>query len=402
MPLVYVHGIGNRWQDDGFQRHSDRRNAYFRQFLLPALGSKDPQHEPIPSPLWGDDAARLRWDGASLPGAVANELSSGGHDAELLAEVATAEALSDPDRLLCTIARRSVADAVDLLYTVADDAAPAEAAALVAYTTAVAARMPRGTELERHPWLAEVRDDYQFVDALWEAAGSWQLDAAGQPVNAPAATRDGVLGVVGGAREFLRRSHRRLRRAFVGLPTTGLAAAARSTVGRRAALLLGDVAAYLARRDASLDRPGGMLHQVLAGIEQARGAGPVGAPLVVVAHSMGGNIVYDLLTTYRTDLVVNVFVTVGSQVGLFEELELFRSSDPALGGPHRRVPSWPNIRHWINVLDPADPLAFRAAPVFDGVEDYRYPTDAAWAHSGYLVQPHFHARLAARVVQALR
>lgn len=119
---------------------------------------------------------------------------------------------------------------------------------------------------------------------------------------------------------------------------------------------------------------------------------------MVVAHSMGGNIVYDLLTHFRPNLVVDSLVTVGSQVGLFEELKLFAASRADIPGPGvDRVPKPPGVQRWVNVVDDCDPLAFRAAPVFDGVEDYTYPSGALWAHTAYMAQPHFHRRLADRL-----
>jgi hypothetical protein len=406
MPLVYVHGIGNRWDDRSFQLGSDRRNGLFRQFLLTALGAEDPRSTAIPTPLWGDDGGNLRWDGASMQGRIPEELGLGRDDTDLLAELALGAESLDPDRLLCALAKDSVADAVDLLYSVADDrgdtAFPETAASLVAYTSAAAARAPHGDESSRHPWLADVKDDYELVDALWEAAQAWSLDAAGAPVPAPRPGSGGTLGLGDSGRDLLRRGQRHLRRAVVGLPTSGLVALSRAVLGRRTAMLVGDVAKYLAQRDGSLHRDNGVLGLVVTAIEQARAGAPADAPLVIVAHSMGANIVYDLLTAYRTDLVVDVLVTVGTQVGLFEELELFRSSDSGIPDrARRRVPQWPNIRHWINVVDPGDPLAYRASPIFEGVEDYRYPSNAPWAHSRYLLQPHFHARIADRVRQAL-
>ena len=73
--------------------------------------------------------------------------------------------------------------------------------------------------------------------------------------------------------------------------------------------------------------------------QQARG----GEPLVVLSHSMGGQIVYDLVTHFlpRLDRYAGVridyWAAAASQIGLFEEMKLFLASDPATGNvkcPH--------------------------------------------------------------------
>lgn len=394
MPVVYVHGIGNRWNDD-FRGRARQRNALFREYLLPVLGCADPLLEPIPSPLWGDVAgADLAWEGASLTGKLAQAL---GPDptGELLTELAAGESLNEPDRVLCKIARRSLPDAVDLLFSVngAEDDAAAERAAtaarhLVAHLAAVEAAMPGVDEVVRHPWLAGVHNDYAFVDLLWEKS------TAGLGV-------DGVqvLGPADAALDWLRRGARLLRTAVVGKPTTALAQGMRAVLARRGAMLLGDVLVYFGQRGRG-DRTEATIADVVSSalLQGAEIAAGTGNPLVVVAHSMGGNIVYDLLTSSHGGLRIDVLVTVGTQVGLFEELKLFHASDPTIPRPGaRRVARPGNVSHWINVVDQADVLAFHTEPVFDGVVDFRYPSAAAWAHGAYLQQPHFHHRLAERI-----
>ena len=72
--------------------------------------------------------------------------------------------------------------------------------------------------------------------------------------------------------------------------------------------------------------------------------------LIIVAHSMGGNIVYDILTHYMPDLVCDLFLTVGSQVGLLEELKLFHASDRAIPTKERpKVPRGPTSGGWLRL-----------------------------------------------------
>ena len=116
---------------------------------------------------------------------------------------------------------------------------------------------------------------------------------------------------------------------------------------------------------------------------------------------MGGNIVYDILTSYAPDLKIDLFVTVGSQVGLFEELSLFQSSqrwrknDP----PPKLVSRPANVSNWLNVYDPMDPVGFAVERVFAEARDLEYRTGVglALAHTHYFTYPDFYRRLSVRV-----
>ena len=121
-------------------------------------------------------------------------------------------------------------------------------------------------------------------------------------------------------------------------------------------------------------------------------------PLFLYGHSMGGNIVYDLLPRELADVRIDLLVTAGTQVGFFEELKLFRDSD--LGIPNATTPTVPrpeNVARWINIFDHSDLLGYEVGSVIQGVEDFSYQTGSLLkAHSQYFIQPGFHERLAAR------
>ncbi|MFF4258634.1 hypothetical protein ACFY1L_46370 [Streptomyces sp. NPDC001663] len=125
--------------------------------------------------------------------------------------------------------------------------------------------------------------------------------------------------------------------------------------------------------------------------------------LVVVAHSMGGNIVYDLLSHLRPELECDMLVTVGSQVGLIAELGLFPAVLPPEDPVRDRAPVPEGVSRWINVFDPNDALSFVIGPVFARGEDFQYSTGRGmWgAHSAYFGLPSFYRRLAERLTPAL-
>jgi hypothetical protein len=124
--------------------------------------------------------------------------------------------------------------------------------------------------------------------------------------------------------------------------------------------------------------------------------------LIVIGHSMGGNIMYDILSHFlpqlHPDTNVDLFVTVGSQVALFEELKLFAASDRSIPvNPQLdRVAKPSLVDRWLNVFDLNDVFAFTTEGVFGGTRDFHYSTGKGLlkAHSAYFILPSFHRRLA--------
>ncbi|MEV0902444.1 hypothetical protein [Actinoplanes sp. NPDC049802] len=385
MGLVFVHGIGNRTGKGAYTETVALRDALFERFLiaraLPALAGTE-----IRNPMWGDIGAHLRWKHASLPRGRREKL---GADVGELADLYSAVG-GVPGRSLAGLAP---ADAVDFLFTVADlrGRSAAEIEDLADYAVALADGCGDGTAPAAGDEAAQ-RDDAQVLDDLDRLAG--HADRGGG--DRERLGRQGRFRGLG--RRVLAAGLRRFRQQELGLPAKLAASALRRLGSENVSLLIGDVFEYLTTRG-TREQPGEIVELVCADLDRASQDGP----LVIVAHSMGGNIVYDILSHFRPDLEVDVFVTVGSQVGLFEELSLFRASDrtPPADQVPPRVTAPEKVRHWINVVDPADVLAYRADPVFAGPVEYDYPSEEPWAHTAYFRQPMFHKRLAARVGEAL-
>jgi pimeloyl-ACP methyl ester carboxylesterase len=175
----------------------------------------------------------------------------------------------------------------------------------------------------------------------------------------------------------------------------------RPAATQRAGIFIGDVFAYLNTRG-DKDSPGDIARIVRDALRSAAARRTMeDSKLVVVAHSLGGIIAYDILTHFDPAINVDAFVTVGSQVALFKELALY-VEDKGMSTVSGLVSERDNIGIWINVFDPLDLLGFAADGVFAGVKDFAFPTQASPldAHSTYFIRPNFHARLRARLAKA--
>ncbi|MEZ0092308.1 hypothetical protein [Streptacidiphilus sp. EB129] len=419
MPLVFVHGVANRISGE-LQAASEQRDAYFRRYLLQPPLWPDPGQVRIRNPYWGDLGAKAAWGGASVPRLDDDVEALGGSEAgEVLADALEeyCPEQAPPQALLVATARVSLVDAVNLLWagTVTGKGAglgPSEADALAelsASALAYAARVPRPD------WLDSVRDDEQFVNGLRDALDSeWTAAEPGGADDADADTETETetetetdWEVLGDSASWgrLQAGVQRIRSAAVNRIARPSAEKLRAKLTPKLTDFLGDVLVYLSERPQPVEgtrQGGGEIADALAGVlRSAYAERRDDDPLVVIAHSMGGNIVHDVLTRHpdTQGISVDILVTVGSQVGFFEELSLF-GRHPGVPGPTAvRLPRPSAVRRWINIFDYNDLLSFRLAPIIDGVEDCEFRTGKLSAHGAYFLQPGFHARLAERVRQ---
>lgn len=407
MPLVFVHGVATR-TDKGYDAGVATRDALIRRYLLAHHRRTDGQPVRILNPYWGGLGGTLHWDGASLP--LDDIESLGSEDAAFLELDAAVPAHDDGATKASPVlaaAHRSLTDAVDLLWTASalaldgqPDQAQADDAARLAALAAAAARYAAA-----HPepvWLAGVLDDDQFLTRLEQEVETFEADEtrAGSPPPPGSYAEPSVeewesLGI-GSAWQALRRGAERLRRGAVGAVGREASDRIRPAIVPPLSRFLGDVFVYLHQQSTTA---GPIRDLVASAIREAAALAEPSDPLVIAAHSMGGNIVYDLLTQELADVQVPLLVTAGTQVSFFEELKLFRCSDediPANGTA--KVPRPANVGRWINAFDYADVLGFALGGVIDGVEDYSFKTGTLLkAHSQYYLQPMFYERLVARL-----
>ena len=336
----------------------------------------------------------------------------------ILAETAP-DVLAPPDRMLATLARKDLSRAVDALWAAAMHTVPAsDATDLDAMAEAALCAVAMVRADPRPAWVTEAEDDDAFVDELLT-----RLDAFAPPA-APAAQTFGTaaawghlkeaatrlaqsaVGIVSDATRDVSDATKDLGRSAAGAVINPMVRAARPGTNKNAILFLGDILAYLATRGEPRAGGGPIVRVVTDDLERAAAGRSDRDPMIIVAHSMGGIISYDILAHFRPGLVCDLFVTVGSQVGVMAGLGLLaavpidRTMPSGTSRPKAVVPD--NIRRWINVFDPADVLGFKADRVFDRVEDYAFSSgvSSVTAHSMYFERPHFYERLRARIAGA--
>ena len=185
----------------------------------------------------------------------------------------------------------------------------------------------------------------------------------------------------------------------------------RKPLSDQVALFLGDIFVYLRWRET--DGAAGTYNRIFAPIIQDLAAANKARSdqdrLVVVGHSLGAVILYDLLTDARAldaikaasggkALNIDLLATVGAQPGLFADMGLYAGAAGADG----RLPRPPCARRWMNVYDFTDVLSFRTEPFFSDVKDYEFNnvTGALEAHTAYFQRPSFYKRLRARMNEA--
>jgi len=345
-------------------------------------------------PYWGDLGAKFAWHMESMPRiAVTKTLGASSADDRLQPLLATwaesAREAIDALHPLLTLAReRTLPLAVfSLTEAMLEEELPAADAAAFLVNAA-----QRAGEDATPEWLWEVETDEALLDRLLAENApppSHQTLGAGQTLAKAAYHAATLIRKSAGSMATL------VKDRGGDFVSTKLLASTRPALNATLGRFFGDIFCYFSRRGVRGD-PGLIPQRIAAAFDSAEAAG---GPLVVIAHSLGGVISYDLLSDLRPDITVDLFVTVGSQVSHFEEMKLYGSSDPAAkaGGPKAHVPD--NINWWVNFYDPVDLFAYVCEPVFDRVTDVAYDTrtHTVNSHGAYFDQLGFYRLLRAYV-----
>jgi hypothetical protein len=408
---VFIHGINVREEEGDYFSGVERM---LRHYVAPKI-SDQPENVSITAGYWGDLASILAWGGKSCP---AGSLYGMG---------AAAIATTDDERAVAS------ADLLDLLPAPTPPASGGDGGLLTMGVgsggSAGRARLrdlrPAGLSdllvtllREKTPTAGALPDWLIAADALANDQGvRRQLelapDRAGEITliekellaRAPAAPA--VLGM--GADQWISDLGDRLEETFrraealPGSLATQLISYLRSPLNRRFARLAGDVFTYLSGRG-DPQNPGPIVQRVIGTLDAAiRARLKPDERLIVVTHSMGGQIVYDLVTWFlpvaRRNMRIDFWCATASQVGLFAELHQFEATKGYNTPQVVPRPDNEYLGYWWNTWDPNDFASFTASGIVDGCdsEPYKSGLSVIAAHGGYLIQPSFYRKLAEKV-----
>ena len=390
MPIVFVHGVNNRIEQPSYAARVARVDSCLKEILAPRLGLPSKELSTF-FPYWGGFGATFRYGQASLPSegpeAEAFALKEDASLSDSALWIAAAQANHGGEVLFAQIASsRGLEEAIDIAWDTA-----AIAATTTADLTEIAklyeASLIYAKQTPLPPWLlkAPTMGNEQFMSELVNA------------VSVAANVQAMGLGTWWQAvKETVSR---------IGDKPGDLAGTLITTLGRRrahmaASVFLGDIFVYLDERGTD-KAPGNIVRSVVKELEAAiaRAASSEDKRLVVVAHSLGGVIMWDLLTYFRPDIKLDTLVTVGSQVGVFQELSLYRGKNDGVVPP-AKVKKPDNVGTWLNVYDTNDVFSFATSRIFEGSSDLSFDTGygVLAAHGGYFERPSFYKRLAVRLV----
>lgn len=397
MPVVFVHGVNVR-KGPGYDAGLKVKTAFLRKYLTGAKinGRGFGNTVNLTFPYWGDLATSFAWNMASLPRGEMQALSVAA-DSEIRGFLAAIQdalpggMVQDP---LLAFAKLGFRPAVEIIGAIALEHTPAgmedKVAAFVIAAQAYAAT-------NRNPeWLTTIENDDQLLGNLCQAITQDQhIQAQGL---------DDVLNFLSGAALKIKEAAIDMIGTAVDkvgdFASTKLLGWTREPLNGTLGRFFGDVFIYFnGRGDQSA--PGPIPSRIMQSWSQALSVVPDDGPFVVIGHSLGGVITFDLLGHFWSGRPVDLFVSVGSQVAHFEEMKLYRTSNPSIVIP-QKAPTPSNVKHWINVYDEVDIFSYTCNKIFDRVDiDARYDTGTyvIKAHGAYFEQERFYERLRARIEQ---
>lgn len=386
MPIVFVHGVNNR-KNEIYRKNEFIRNAFLQEIVAPALNITAGKVKII-NPYWGDKGVNFAWDMAVLPEQEAKIETFGGNstneDIEHISAILTSYHL-DNKLSLVKNAQQNLISVVDSIYESAIiGTISEEEARLLAH-----AYLRASIYTEKNPspeWLENAKDS-NFIDLLCyhSLPSSEESFGTNETLN------------------ILKDATSRVITTLTNKTSSFAVNRFRNRINTLIANFAGDAFTYLTNRGDN-DKEGSIIEIVRAALNDAvNNKTPDDDKIIIIAHSFGGEIIHDVLTHFEPTLQVDYLITVGSQVGLFEEMKLYIESDSTITKKSEvnKIKKNEKIKNWLNVIDLNDVLSFKVEPVFTGALDYIYDSNNNIfnAHSNYFMKPDFYKRLACRLKQ---
>ncbi len=435
MPVIFIHGVNTRYNDD-YRKNCAARDELLKRLVLEPLAAKEERFKQIEieNPYWGEFGVSFSWDQASLPEVhVLEDLGAEDgrtpeSDLEFTETVRNLagphqprlpglENLGTDERQFKRAAEKDLTRFVEAVLSplllsemrLAEDGGvkPETEGVLQALLAMAAGDVASDPYIKAE--LAAANSDDEVMDLLKDRikARFEQLAQSQLAVPKEVTPADRQLEELGpGWLEDLKDRVGELFDRAKDAPARVAGASAldlfRDGLHRNVSLFLGDVFVYLNERSDKAN-PGPIISTVLEAIKTAPQHHP-DEPLIIITHSMGGNILYDILTYYDTGLKVDVWVSVASQAGQFEEMKIFKASNKNVYKPNKVTGLKPSLGYWLNVYDPLDSFGFKVAPIFADVDaDVEYLTGAGAlkAHGEYFGRASFYQMVREHIEQAL-
>jgi hypothetical protein len=378
MPLVFVHGVATRPSPE-YHSVIAQRDAFFRSLVI----GKD---DAIYDPDWGSNAVKFAKGGWVPNKSAAEAWSMGSPPRAAGASLAAIVATKNQEAAIDLAIGALLADQAKAGTALSQDELELFEAAVRYLEGQIDDTAFSGAE-----------NDSQFVDTL-EAL--LDLPAPAQQVEAM-----GIKALFSSMAKSLRDATDHLRNASSDV----ILGFIRKSLSNHVALFLGDVFVYLRWReqDGANGTYNRIFKPIIDDLVAANAARNPDRQLIVVGHSLGAVMLYDLLTDARAlaeiaersgaPLAVDALVSVGAQPGLFADMGLYAGAVDADG----KLAQPACVRRWMNVYDYTDILSFRTEPFFANVKDFEFDnvSGALDAHSAYFQRPSFYKRLRARLSQ---
>ena len=366
MPIIYVHGVNTRTTD-----HFVPIKAYLQRIVAPAI-AKDPENVAITAADSFSLCKAPKWEGISRPRSA------------LLAQGAGDVTTPERNMLLDAIVQKMPSSAVPSPsgFTSGQTAAPVASIKVDELSEAdfadlIALAMPSpgaGPVSRARIGIAadEIAHDAAFREKVKNAANSDEqlqiiADAVAKSVEAQSGMR------AAGPIDFFRDIKDRINESMSRLSSSPGAAASlvagefRGSLNDFVTRFIGDLLYYISGRGTAA-QPGPIPAVLVNAIKTAQQnkQNRNGEPILVLTHSMGGQIAYDTVTSFLPgsldcrDIKVDFWCATASQVGFFEELNMFLASSAANSKQTGRKAPFPSatLGHWWNVWDHNDILSF--------------------------------------------
>ncbi len=217
------------------------------------------------------------------------------------------------------------------------------------------------------------------------------------------------MGLAGDAIAWLSKGLRAFVDPVANAGSDALLRLIRRPLSEKVALFLGYIIVYLRWHESQTTA--GTAHRIFKPIAddlvQACKKRTADDPLIVVAHSLGAVVLYDLFSDGKQmaaieqavghEFSVDSWVAVGAQPGLFADMGLY--PNPPAMTVNGKLPRPPAMQKCLNVYDCTDVLSSRCELFFEGVEDFEFDNVASLfsAHSAYFQRPSFYSRLRTRL-----